>query len=149
MKWSPHITVASVLEREKQFLFVEERIDGRLVLNQPAGHWEQGESIVQASIRETLEETAWHYKPSYLIGIYHWIHPGSKETYLRFCFAGDLLNYEPDRHLDDGIEQAIWLDYQQLDERNNDHRSPLVMQCVNDYIKGQRFELTLLQNINI
>jgi ADP-ribose pyrophosphatase YjhB (NUDIX family) len=147
MEWSPHITVATVVERNNQFLFVEESIQGSVVINQPAGHWEQGESLIEATIRETLEETAWHYQPSYLIGIYQWMHPHSRETYLRFCFTGDLITHDVHRPLDKDIERAIWLDYQQLVERNKDHRSPLVLRCVEDYINGQRFDLNLLQSL--
>lgn len=145
MDWSPHITVASILEREHQFLFVEERINDALVLNQPAGHWEQGETLLDASIRETLEETAWHYQPSHITGIYQWLHPETKETFLRFCFTGELEKHETHRELDEVIEQAVWLSYEQLMARHKQHRSPLVQQCIDDYLKGQRFDLSLLQ----
>ena len=145
MNWSPHITVAAILERNNQFLFVEERVNGALVLNQPAGHWEQGETLLDASIRETLEETAWHYQPSYITGIYQWLHPETKETFLRFCFTGELQEHEAQRKLDDDIERAVWLSYDQLSARHKNHRSPLVQQCLNDYIKGQRFDLSLFQ----
>lgn len=145
MKWSPHITVASVLERDNQFLLVEEKINGQLVLNQPAGHWENGENLLEATVRETLEETAWHYQPTHVTGIYQWIHPVSSETYLRFCFTGKLLDCDPNRELDEGIERAIWLTQDQLRQRKPDHRSPLVQQCVNDYLNGNRFALSLFQ----
>ena len=146
MNWSPHITVACVLERSSQFLLIEEKVDGQLVLNQPAGHWEQNETLLQATVRETLEEAAWHYTPTHLTGIYQWQHPASGETYLRFCFTGELLEQDKDRQLDEGIERAIWLTYDQLKQRKNMHRSPLVQKCVDDYLKGQRFELTLFGN---
>ena len=146
MNWSPHITVAAVLEREQHFLLVEERINRQLVLNQPAGHWEQGESLLDASIRETLEETAWHYQPSHLVGVYQWLHPENKETYLRFCFCGELLEHDPGRSLDKEIEQAVWLDYDQLSARQQQHRSPLVLKCIDDYLRGQRFDLSVFQN---
>ena len=145
MDWSPHITVAAILERDQQFLFVEERINDVLTLNQPAGHWERGETILDASIRETLEETAWHYQPSHLTGIYQWLQPETKETFLRFCFTGKLQEHESQRKLDADIEQAIWLTYDQLTMRQKQHRSPLVQQCLDDYIKGQRFDLSLFQ----
>jgi 8-oxo-dGTP pyrophosphatase MutT (NUDIX family) len=145
MNWSPHITVASVLEQNQTFLFVEEKIDGQLVLNQPAGHWEQGESILEASIRETLEETAWHYRPTHLVGIYQWTHPQSSQTYLRFCLTGELLEHEPQRKLDVGILRAVWLSHEELINRSVQHRSPLVRQCLDDYINGKRFDISLLQ----
>ena len=145
MNWTPHVTVACVLQRDHKFLLVEERIDGQLVLNQPAGHWEQGETLIEASVRETLEETAWRYQPSYLTGIYQWQHPETVETYLRFCFTGELLAHDPQRKLDKEIEQVVWLDEEQLKARADEHRSPLVQQCIDDYIDGQRFELSLIQ----
>ena len=144
MTWIPHVTVACVLQREHKFLLVEERINGQLVLNQPAGHWEQGETLLEASVRETLEETAWRYQPSYLTGIYQWQHPGSGETYLRFCFTGELLEFDSQRKLDKEIEQVVWLDEEQLKNRIVEHRSPLVQQCIDDYIKDQRFELSII-----
>ena len=143
MNWSPHVTVACVLEHSGQFLLIEEMVDGQLVLNQPAGHWEQNETLLQATVRETLEEAAWHYTPTHLTGIYHWQHPATEVTYLRFCFTGKLLGQEKERQLDTGIEQAVWLTYAQLMQRSNMHRSPLVKQCVDDYLKGQRFDLSL------
>jgi 8-oxo-dGTP pyrophosphatase MutT (NUDIX family) len=145
MDWSPHITVAAILEKDMRFLFVEERIEGKLVLNQPAGHWEQGESLLEATVRETLEETAWRYQPTAVVGIYQWTHPDAHNTYLRFCFTGSLIEHDAGLQLDKEIERAIWLDYKQLSMRSNDHRSPLVKQCIDDYIKGQRFDLSLLQ----
>lgn len=145
MKWSPHITVASVLERNKTFLIVEERVHGKLVLNQPAGHWEQGETLLDAAVRETLEETAWQYEPTHVTGIYQWQDPESAETYLRFCFTGKLIEHDQSRELDTGIEKAIWLDKKELITRHKDHRSPLVQQCIDDYLRGQRFDLSILQ----
>lgn len=145
MKWSPHITVAAILEQDNKFLLVEERVHGRLVLNQPAGHWEQGESLLDATIRETLEETAWLYEPTHIIGIYQWRHPASNKTYLRFCFTGNLIGHDADRELDTGIEQAIWLTQDELVVRHKDHRSPMVQQCIEDYQSGQRFDLSILQ----
>jgi NADH pyrophosphatase NudC (nudix superfamily) len=145
MNWSPHITVASVLERNSEFLLVEENVDGQLVLNQPAGHWENGESLIEATVRETLEETAWHYQPTHITGIYQWTHPVSSETYLRFCFTGTLLERDHGRQLDKGIERAVWLTHDQMQLRSQDHRSPLVLKCVNDYLSGKRFELSMFQ----
>lgn len=144
MKWVPHVTVATVLEREQRFLFVEERIDGQRVLNQPAGHWEQGETLVEAAVRETLEETAWHFQAEALVGIYQWTHPHKALTYLRFCFCGQALREETGRPLDTEIEQVVWLSQVQLEQRKNEHRSPLVMTCLRDYLAGQRYPLTLL-----
>ena len=145
MRWSPHITVSTVLEQEGKLLFVEELIDGQRVINQPAGHWEDNETILEASVRETLEETAWTYEPDSIIGIYHWKHPANNETFLRFCFTGTLLTHEPGRTLDKEIIQAIWLSPDELAQRSVEHRSPLVSTCVNDYLSGQRFDLSVLK----
>ena len=146
MNWTPHITVASVLERDDKFLFVEEKVAGQIVLNQPAGHWEQGETLLEATVRETIEETAWQYQPTYVTGIYQWRHPVTTATYLRFCFTGNLIEHLDNRQLDTGIVQAIWLTKVQLKDRLQDHRSPLVQQCVDDYLNGQRFDLSILQS---
>lgn len=147
MSWPLHVTVAAVVERENQFLFVKESIAGQSVLNQPAGHLEQNESLIQAVVRETLEETAWHFKPTSLVGIYRWVHP-SGDTFLRFCFTGELDKHEPERPLDTGIEGVVWLDKQALAGHAPALRSPLVLRCVEDYLAGTRLELSVLKDIN-
>ena len=146
MRWSPHITVATVLEKDGRLLFVEELIDGQHVLNQPAGHWENGETLIEASIRETREETAWVYEPHYLVGIYQWRHPQKQHTFLRFCFGGELLEHHSEQALDKEIVRTIWLDRDELLARQAVHRSPLVLTCVEDYLAGQRYELSLLKH---
>jgi len=88
MKWEPHITVAAVIERDDTFLLVEEMVEGTAVVNQPAGHWEPGETLIEAAQRETLEETGWEFYPTALVGIYQWQHPRKDETFLRFTFCG-------------------------------------------------------------
>jgi ADP-ribose pyrophosphatase YjhB (NUDIX family) len=146
MNWSPHITVAAVLERDNKFLFVEEKVHGQLVINQPAGHWEQGETLLDATVRETLEETAWHYEPTSITGIYQWRHPQTADTYLRFCFTGKLIEHDAHRVLDTDIEQAVWLTHEELKLRHKQHRSSMVQLCIEDYLKGQRFDLSILQS---
>ncbi len=146
MIWKPHVTVAALCERENRFLLVEERIDGCLRLNQPAGHLEPGESLCDAVIRETREETGWDFAPQALVGIYRWPLSDS-DTYLRFCFTGACLNHHSDQPLDEGIEAAIWLSHAQLANRSAEHRSPLVMRCVADYLAGQRYPLTMLMEV--
>ena len=123
---------------------VEEEIDGRMQLNQPAGHLETDESLVEAVIRETQEETAWQFKPTSLIGIYRWQHPVKHDTYIRFCFTGDAIQYDTNQPLDDDIHQAFWLNKKQIMRRQADFRSPLVLDCFNDYLAGKRFPLSLL-----
>jgi len=146
MIWTPRTTVAAIIEQNQHFLMVEEIIDGKLTLNQPAGHLEAGESLIKATIRETQEETAWLFQPEFLTGIYRWQLPGSDDTYIRFCFTGQAIEHNSDQALDSEIEQAIWLTYEQLSARKNEMRSPLVMDCLNDYLSGQRYPLTLLHN---
>jgi 8-oxo-dGTP pyrophosphatase MutT (NUDIX family) len=143
MTWKPSVTVAAVIERDGRFLLVEEKIDGRLVLNQPAGHLDPGETIIQACRREVLEETAHHFEPQTLIGIYRWHYTPKDVTFLRFCFAGRVLGMEAGRKLDKGIVAAPWLSAAALAARKGDHRSPLVEKCVADYLAGRRFPLEL------
>jgi len=117
-----------------------------MTLNQPAGHLESGESLIDAVIRETSEETAWQFEPTALIGIYRWQHPDSNDTYIRYCFSGIASDHDANQKLDDDIHQALWLNKQQLLARQADFRSPLVLDCLNDYLAGQHYPLTLLRN---
>jgi len=144
MIWKPSVTVAAVIERGGRFLFVEERIDGRLVLNQPAGHLDPGESLVAACRREVLEETAHAFEPRELIGIYRWHYAAKDVTFLRFCFTGVAGDADPARKLDKQIVRLHWLTPAELEARKDDHRSPLVAKCVADFLAGRRFPLELL-----
>lgn len=144
--WTPHVTVAAVIERAGQFLLVEEDAGEGIQLNQPAGHWEQGETLLQAVCRETLEESAWHFEPTHLVGIYTWHHLLLKRTYLRFAFCGELLSHEPQRVLDEGILGVRWLSPSAIADSTARHRSPLVWECVRDYLAGQRYPLSVLLN---
>lgn len=143
MVWKPSVTVAAVIERDGRFLFVEERIDGRLVLNQPAGHLDPGESLVAACRREVMEETAHRFEPEGLVGVYRWHYAAKDVTFLRFCFFGKPGDAEK-RPLDKEIVQLHWLAPDALKQRSAQHRSPLVQKCVDDYLAGQRFPLQLL-----
>jgi len=125
---------------------VEEEIDGKMQLNQPAGHLESGESLIDAVIRETQEETAWQFQPTELIGIYRWQHPDNNDTYMRFCFTGHAIQFDPHQALDEDIHQAFWLNKKQMIRRQAEFRSPLVLDCFNDYLAGHRYPLTLLHN---
>jgi 8-oxo-dGTP pyrophosphatase MutT (NUDIX family) len=142
--WRPSVTVAAVIERGERFLLVEEEIDGRRVLNQPAGHLDPGESLLTACRREVLEETAHHFAPRALVGVYRWHYAPKDVTFLRFCFCGEVEGFEEGRALDRGIVAARWLSAGELRERKAQHRSPLVEQCVADFLAGQRFSLELL-----
>lgn len=143
MIWTPRTTVAAVIERDQQFLMVEEMIGSELKINQPAGHLEDGESLIEAIIRETLEETAWEFIPESLVGIYRWRHQQTENTYIRFCFCGRL-GEKHDRPLDSDIHQAVWLDTEAIAQRQSQFRSPLVHQCLQDYLAGKRYPLDLL-----
>lgn len=144
---TPHLVVATVVEREGRFLCVEERIAGRLVLNQPAGHYEAGETLVEAAIRETLEETGWHVRPTAVLGIYEWHPPQLAYPFVRVAFVADALAHEPDRSLDQGIERTLWLSREELVAETHRLRGPAVQCCVDDYLAGQRFPLTLIQRL--
>jgi 8-oxo-dGTP pyrophosphatase MutT (NUDIX family) len=141
--WRPSVTVAAVVERGGRFLLVEEEIDGRRVLNQPAGHLDPGESLVAACRREVLEETAHHFAPRALVGIYRWHYAPKDVTFLRFCFCGEVEGVEEGRALDRGIVAARWLSREEVLERRPQHRSPLVEQCLRDFLAGRRFALEL------
>ncbi len=117
-----------------------------MTINQPAGHLESGESLIDAAIRETREETAYGFKPEAIVGIYRWFHEKSGETYMRFCFSGSVSDHDVNQKLDEDIHQALWLDYNELLSRKTEFRSPLVMDCFNDYRAGQRYPLTILKN---
>jgi ADP-ribose pyrophosphatase YjhB (NUDIX family) len=144
MIWKPNVTVAAVIEKDGKFLLVEEETAQGLRYNQPAGHLEADESLLAAVTRETLEESACHFVPQNLLGIYRWHAAGSNTTYLRFAFTGEITGHEPDRPLDTGILQAVWLIPEQIRATQARHRSPLVLQCVEDHIAGIRYPLALL-----
>lgn len=142
-----HLTVAAVIEQDGRFLCVEEVADGALRINQPAGHLEPGESMIDAVIRETLEETARDFEPEALLGIYRWRHPTQGSTYVRVAFAGRASPARRGRSLDAGVVRAVWLDFEELAARTGEHRSPLVMRCVEDHRAGRRYPLDLLRDL--
>lgn len=141
--WKPSVTVAAVLERDGKFLFVEEAIDGRRVLNQPAGHLDPGESLVAACSREVMEETAHEFTPTALVGVYRWHYAAKDVTFLRFCFAGEIKGVKSGKALDKEIVALHWLSMDELKRRKSEHRSPLVLKCVEDFLAGARHPLDL------
>ncbi len=145
MTWKPHVTVAAVIEQSGHFLLVEEHTPEGPRFNQPAGHLDPGESILTAVVRETLEETAYHFVPEALIGIYQWHQVSRNRTYLRFAFAGKITGHEAERRLDEGIIRALWQTADEIYAGRPLHRSPLVCDCVTDYLNGARYPLTMLQ----
>lgn len=145
-RWKPNVTVAAVIEREGRFLLVEEKTTDGLRLNQPAGHLEAEESLLCAVARETMEETAYPFTPEYLVGIYLWPRPQGDSAYLRFAFGGKAGSSDPARALDDGIVRTLWMTLDELRATRARHRNPLVLQCVEDWLAGRRYELALLRH---
>lgn len=143
----PAVTVATIVERDGRFLFVEEMTRSGLRLNQPAGHLEAAEALADAAARETLEETRYRVRPSAVVGIYRWQAVDTGATFVRFAFAADVLGHEPDRALDEGIVRALWLTYDELVAKRALHRSPLVLRCVDDWRAGRRLPLATVTEV--
>jgi 8-oxo-dGTP pyrophosphatase MutT (NUDIX family) len=135
---NPEITVAAVTETDGHFLVVEERIDNRLVINQPAGHVEPGETLLEAVVREVREETAWLFTAKELVGVYLWRRPDTGRMTKRFTFTGTVTDHRPDQALDEGIITTHWLTRAELEGREPELRSPLVLRCIEDYLAGRR-----------
>jgi len=144
MIWKPSVTVAAVVENDGRFLLVEEDTPHGRLFNQPAGHLDPGESLTDAVARETLEETAHAFKPTALLGVYQYHHPGDDVTYIRFAFTGEITGRETGRTLDAGIVRAVWFAPEEIRREASHHRSPLVMRYVDDYLAGRRYPLSLL-----
>ena len=145
--WKPSVTVAAIIEQDGKFLLVEEETSDGVRFNQPAGHLDPDESLQTAVSREVLEETAYDFTPDSLVGVYMSRYVSSRNnenvTYLRFTFAGTLGTLH-DQPLDDGIIRTVWMSYEELLACKDTHRSPLVLQCVDDYLAGKRSPLALL-----
>ncbi|MBA2660130.1 MAG: NUDIX hydrolase [Nitrosospira sp.] len=144
MIWKPNVTVAAVVEQDGKFLLVEEQTGGGMLFNQPAGHLEPNESITQAAIRETLEETRYTFTPQWVLGIYRWHSRPDNITFLRFAFSGFVSGHDPSRPLDAGILRAAWFGPDEIREMTYRHRSPLVMKCVDDHLAGKHYPLEIL-----
>jgi ADP-ribose pyrophosphatase YjhB (NUDIX family) len=144
MTWRPNATVAAVVEQDGRFLVVEQTVRGRAVWNQPAGHLEDGESLLEAVVRETREETAWAFEPRGLVGIYRWRRAAAAVTYLRFTFFGQAVSHEPERALDPDIQRCLWVSRAELTAARDRLRSPMVLRAVDDYLNGPRYPLDLL-----
>jgi phosphatase NudJ len=147
-RFRPSVTVAALIERDGRYLLVEEHTPEGLRLNNPAGHLEPGESLLQAVVREALEETARAFVPEALVGVYlaRLQRPSTGEdvSYLRFAFCGTVGDADPARPLDEGIVRTLWLTPQEVEASRDRHRSPLLWQCVADHRAGRRFPLALL-----
>jgi 8-oxo-dGTP pyrophosphatase MutT (NUDIX family) len=146
MNWQAHVTVATIVEDQGKFLFVEELKAGKAVLNQPAGHLDPDESLQRAAVRETLEETGWDVELTSVIGIYLYTAPSNGVTYQRICFAARALRHHADYQLDDGIIGPLWLTRDELVAEQDRWRSELVLRCIDDYLNGEHFSLDLLRD---
>ncbi|MFL9813322.1 NUDIX hydrolase [Stutzerimonas sp. VN223-3] len=146
MTWHPHITVATIVENNGRFLLVEELKAGQLVLNQPAGHLEPNETLRQAAIRETLEETGWDVELTGVVGIYLYVAPSNGVTYQRICFAANPVRHHPQRELDSGIVAAPWLSRDELLAQPARWRSELVPRCIDDYLSGSLYDLGIVRD---
>jgi len=149
VRWNPEVTVAAIVERDGRFLMVEEKIAGRLVLNQPAGHLEDRETLIEAVVRETREETAWRLTPEAVVGTYLWRNPENDRSFLRFTFCGRVDDHQAAQPLDTGIVRAVWLSHEQLLAQPGRLRSPLVLRCLEDYLRGQRQPLTSVATLGL
>lgn len=144
MIWKPHATVAAIIERDSKFLMVEELVHGERVFNQPAGHLDPDESLIEATIRETREESAWKFIPEAVTGIYLWKHPENAETFLRVAICGSCEDHDPIQQLDKGIIRAVWKSREELAAEKIKLRSPMVLNCIDDYLAGKRYPLEML-----
>ena len=147
MARNTHVVAAAIVEREGRFLIVEERIDGQLRLNQPAGHWEPGETLIEAVRREALEESGWEVEPVAFLGTYAFQPPELDYGFLRFAFVCEPRRHDATRALDAGIERAVWLTREELVQKRALHRSPALLACVDDYLSGRRFPLELVRHL--
>lgn len=150
--WQPDVTVATIVVRDGRLLCVEERVNGQVVINQPAGHLEPDESLLDAALRETREETGWDVRLTAFVGAYQWKAPTQPDGsngrhFLRFAFAADPVQHDPGRELDTGILRASWMTPAELMAARERHRSPLVWHAVADYLAGQRQPLSMLQQL--
>ncbi|HJE29848.1 NUDIX hydrolase [Stutzerimonas nitrititolerans] len=146
MTWQPHITVATIIEDQGRFLLVEELKQDRLVLNQPAGHLEANESLRQAALRETLEETGWDVELTGVVGIYLYTAPSNGVTYQRVCFAAKPLCHHAERSLDTDIAGTHWLSRDELAAQPQRWRSELVPRCIDDYLNGPLHGLEVIRD---
>jgi 8-oxo-dGTP pyrophosphatase MutT (NUDIX family) len=144
MTWKPNVTVAAVINKNDQYLLVEEQTKSGVLFNQPAGHLEPNESIIQGAIRETLEETGYTFRPQWLLGIYNWHSLVNDTTFLRFAFFGTADCYDHNRELDEGIVRAAWFNTNEIYELVHRHRSPLVIKCIEDHLAGKQYPLEIL-----
>lgn len=148
IRWKPSVTVAAIVEQNGKYLLIEEHTPEGLRLNNPAGHLDPGESPAEGCARETLEETTHRFTPTALVGVYlaRFQRPATGEdiTYLRFAFCGDLGDVVPGRTLDHGIVRTLWMTPDEVRASAAQHRSPLVLRCMEDHLAGRRYPLEVV-----
>lgn len=142
--WKPNVTVAAVIEQDGKFLLVEEHTSQGLMLNQPAGHLDENESLLHAVVREAREESAYDFEPQHLVGIYQWRAEKSDTTYLRFAYCGNILAHHAGQALDEGIVRTLWMTPEEVRASVSRHRSPLIVRCMEDYLAGKHYPLELI-----
>jgi len=142
--WNPHLTVAAIVERNGRFLLIEEEINGEAVINQPAGHWEEGETFTEAAIRECFEETGWKIEITGLVGVYEYKPPELDYAFVRFAYSARPVAHDPAQVLDAGIRRWFWMNQYELQQEIYRHRSPMVQQCVEDYWTVKRWPLSVV-----
>lgn len=145
--WRPHVTVACVVAQAARYLMVEEEVDGRLVYNQPAGHLDDGEGLVRAAVRETLEETGWTVEPEHFLGVHQWRSTEHGEGVVRFSFAARAVAHDPQRPLDRGIRRALWLSREEIVALGDRLRSPMVLLSIDAWLSGRRLPLEVLSSL--
>ena len=151
-RWKPSVTVAAIIERDGRYLLIEEHTPEGLRLNNPAGHLDEGEAIVDGCAREALEETTHRFTPTALVGVYmsRFQRPAAAQreaediTYLRFAFCGDLGEAVAGAQLDHGIVRTLWMTPEEIAANSHRLRSPLVLRCVQDHLAGQRVPLSAI-----
>jgi len=141
-----HVTVAAIARAGDRYLLVDEIVKGERVVNQPAGHWEPNETLLEAVARETLEETGWEFAPRGLIGVYQWAHPGGRDTFLRFAFHGEAVRWVSDQ-LDAEIQRVLWWTEQEIRASTLPLRSPQVLRAIEDFQNGAHYPLDCLKQI--
>jgi len=144
MTWAPHVTVATIVVRADKLLMVYEEADGEKVYNQPAGHLDPKETLQEAAIRETLEETGWIVKLTGVVGVNLYTAPSNGITYCRTTFIAEPISLDPARQLDTGIIEALWLSYDEISDREEQLRSPMTLTIIQDYLAGRRFPLSVV-----
>ncbi|HKK16311.1 MAG TPA: NUDIX hydrolase [Gammaproteobacteria bacterium] len=148
MQWKPNVTVAAIAEDNGRYLLVEEDVDNLIVFNQPAGHLEKNETLLDAVKREVMEETAREFEPQSLVGVYLYPNPHRDIMYLRFCFAGRCIQHHADEPLDDGIIRAVWMTRDEIEAHHEKMRSPMVRRCIDDYLAGKHYPLEMLNHFD-